>query len=102
MRDFLTCMHMITLLMPKFVDMNLRDRFMKMVVLMLMGMQVDMSVLIYAMDMAMGMEKALDNSPVIFIHFSLVKHIMQEFMGPYCKRKFEAVRLQHLSVIEYL
>ena len=80
MRDFLTCMHMITLLMPKFVDMNLRDRFMKMVVLMLMGMQVDMSVLIYTMDMAMGMEKTHDNASMLFIHLSLVKHFMKQFM----------------------
>src|SRR3989304_3926654 len=102
MRDFITCMLMITLFMPKFVNMNLRDRFVKMIVFMFMGMQVDMSMLIYTMNMAMCMEKALDNGPVLFIHFSLVKHIMQEFMGSYCKWEFKAVQLQHLSVIKYL
>src|SRR3989304_401807 len=102
MRDFITCMLMITLFMPKFVYMNLRDRFVKVIVFMLMGVQVGMSMLIHTMNMAMCMEKALDNSPVLFIHFSLVKHIMEEFMGSYCKGEVKTVQLKHLSVIEYL
>jgi hypothetical protein len=102
MWDFILWMLMISLLVPQFVYMILRGRFMKMFMFMIMGMQMRMSMLLRAMDVAVGMEKIFDNLPVLFIHFSLVKHIMKQLMGPNCKGKIKAMRLKERTVIKYL
>ena len=77
---------------------------MKMFMFMIMRMQMRMSMLIRTMDVAVGMEKIFDNLPVLFIHLSLVKHIMKQLMCPNCKGKIkaDATKLAKEALIDVL
>ena len=75
------------------VEMAFVHALVQVVMLVLMGVEVNVYVAVRSMDMTVCMQKIANDMPMVLVHFLFMQDPVEKFMGHQCQRQLELVAL---------